>query len=162
MASDNLHYINQLSAELARLQEVEEVAFDQNELEIYDEPMSAPTREEIDAKLETIEVKMDGRLAIIERGIASMEASAKETRAEFKSLKWTIVLTGLSTVLGIAAFNSTVFSNMVASFESGKNTAKDQAEVRKQVEDTAELLKQIKADIEAKKAAEKQPRNTKS
>jgi hypothetical protein len=140
------------------------------------ENMSTPTREEIDAKLETIEVRMDGRVASIEakidgfmarldeRGMrmderfdrsdermAGIETTSKETQASIGSLKSTMIVTALSTVLaivlGVAAFNATVLSNMVASFESGKNTASAQADLKRQAEETAALLKQIQAQL---------------
>jgi len=138
--------------------------------------MSMPTREEFDAKLETIEVRMDGRVASIEANIngfmGRMEERSLRSDERFKSmdermgrfeqimgdtqtsiqasisnLKTTMIVTALSTVLaivlGVAAFNSTVLSNMLASFESGKNTSAVQAEVKRQAEETAALLKQL-------------------
>lgn len=95
--------------------------------------MNAPAREEIDSKLETIETRMDGRVALIERSIQDSITAANETRNEIKSLKCTMVATAIATVLGISAFNATVLSNMIASFEAGKNTAAAQAEVKKAV-----------------------------
>ncbi|MDK6079681.1 hypothetical protein [Massilia varians] len=127
--------------------------------------MSAPTREEIDAKLQVIETRMDGRVASIEAKIDSLtsvlnerfksmdermgriEGDARDTKASVSGLKSTIIWTAVSTVvaivLGVAAFNATVLSNMVASFESGKSTSAAQAEVKRQTEETAALLRQI-------------------
>ena len=135
--------------------------------------MTPLSREEIDAKLETIAVRMDGRVASIEAKIDGftgrleekfgrmddrmqhIETASGETQASLKSLKSTIIITAVSTVLaivlGVAAFNATVLSNMVASFESGKNTAAAQAEVKRQSEETAALLKQIQQDISTNK-----------
>lgn len=135
--------------------------------------MNTPSREEIDAKLETISVRMDGRVASIEAKIDGftgrleekfgrmddrmqhIETASSETQASLKGLKSTIIITAVSTVLaivlGVAAFNATVLSNMVASFESGKNTAAAQAEVKRQSEETAALLKQIQQDINTNK-----------
>ena len=114
--------------------------------------MNGPTREEVDAKLQLIETRMDGRVASIERSIAEAIAASSETRGDIKNLKWTMVATAIATVLGIAAFNATVLSNMVASFESGKNTATAQAEVKKQSEDTAALIKRMQEDLDARRA----------
>ena len=119
--------------------------------------MNSPTREEIDAKLQLIETRMDGRVASIERSVADAIESARETRGDIKSLKWTIIGTAIATVLGIAAFNATVLSNMVASFESGKNTATAQAEVKKQSEETAALIKKMQEDLEARRAQRNKP-----
>lgn len=142
----------------------------------YDGAMNTPSREEIDAKLEAIEARMDGRVAAIQASIdgfmgrmeerslrtddrfermdqrmSGIESTMRETQASIGNLKTTMIVTALSTVLaivlGVAAFNATVLSNMLASFESGKNTAAVQAEVKRQSEETALLLKQIQAQL---------------
>lgn len=118
--------------------------------------MSDISREELDAKLETIEVRMDGRVASIhtkidtfiiqlkgqnslaEARMGQLERSASETSDGIRNLKNTVILTAVSTVVaivfGVAAFNATVLSNMVASFESGKNSATSQAEIKRLTE----------------------------
>jgi hypothetical protein len=116
--------------------------------------MNAPAREEIDAKLQLIETRMDARVASIERAVADSIAAAVETRNDIKNLKWTMIVTAIATVLGIAAFNATVLSNMVASFESGKNTATAQAELKKQAEDAIAKIKTMQQDFEGKRVAE--------
>jgi Flp pilus assembly protein TadB len=135
----------------------------------YDEPMTQITRPELDAKLETIEARMDGRVAAIQAsldGYASrmeeralrtddrfkrIEESLQDTQSAISSLKSTTIVTAigavLTIVLGVAAFNATVLSNMVASFESGKNTSMAQQEVKRQSEETAALLKQIQQQV---------------
>jgi len=134
--------------------------------------MSQPTREEIDASLETIEVRMDGRVAAINAKIdtfiahltgqqalsdarmAQIESSVAETNIGVKALRGTILLTAISTVLaivlGVAAFNATVLSNMLASFESGKNAATAQTEVKRQTEETAALLKRMQDELNSR------------
>jgi hypothetical protein len=143
--------------------------------------MTAPTREEIDAKLQTIEARMDARVASIQASIdgfmgrmeeralrtddrfdridqrmGGIENTVQETQASIGNLKTTMIVTALSTVLaivlGVAAFNATVLSNMLASFESGKNTATSQADVKRQSEETAALLKQMQAQLSASPA----------
>ena len=76
-------------------------------------------------------------------------SSSTEIVSAMKNMKWWVIGTGISVVLGIASFNATVLSNMVASFESGKNTAQSlsqtQAEIEKvarSVQETQALLKQ--------------------
>ena len=145
----------------------------------YDDPMNTPTREELDARLETIEARMDGRVAAIQASIdgfmgrmeeralraddrfARIEESQRDTQASVGSLKTTIITTAIATVLaivlGVAAFNATVLSNMLASFESGKNTAASQAEVKKQAEETAALLKQVQQQLEETRKAAARP-----
>ncbi len=69
-------------------------------------------------------------------------------------LKTTIIVTAISAVLaivfGVAAFNATVLSNMVASFESGKNTSAAQAEVKRQTEETAALLRRMREELDSR------------
>lgn len=61
-----------------------------------------------------------------------------ESRQDNKSTRTTIIVTAVSAVLaivgGVAAFNATVLSNMVASFESGKNTAASLADAAGRLE----------------------------
>jgi len=133
-----------------------------------DAQMSQLTREELDAKLEAMEARMDGRVASIESSVnvflarqderfvrldeqlGRMAEDVTQTQADVKNLKSTIIVTAISVVLaivlGVAAFNATVLSNMLASFESGKNTASAQAEVKKQVEETGQLLKKLQEE----------------
>ena len=124
---------------------------------------------------------MDGRVARIESALAAsaaltdersrhsdarmerMEAALSETRSAIASLKITIVVTAISAVLaivlGVAAFNATVLSNMVASFESGKNTSAAQAEVKRQTEETAALLERMREQLDTRLKPESVPRN---
>jgi uncharacterized protein YdcH (DUF465 family) len=140
--------------------------------------MNGPSREEIDAKLETIEARMDGRVASIgakidglakemderfssiderykslDQRIGRVETAIGETQSSISSLKTTMIVTAISSaiaiVLGVAVFNATLLSNMLASFESGKNTSAVQAELKRQAEETAVLLKQLQARMDA-------------
>jgi len=138
---------------------------------------AATDREYIEAKLETIEARMDGRVASIETSIRGflghqeerfghlddrlirMEQSAADTQNDIKGLKSTIIITAISAALaivfGVAAFNATVLSNMLESFESGKNTAAAQAEIRKQSEETRTMIKKMQEDLRINQAPEK-------
>nr|WP_315249258.1 hypothetical protein [uncultured Duganella sp.] len=118
--------------------------------------MSTPTREEIDAKLELIETRMDGRVAAIERSVQASIEESRETRRDIKSLKWTILFTAVATVVALWGVNAAIFSNMVASFESGKNTAAAQAEVKKQTEETATLIKKMQEQLDAQRTGARQ------
>jgi hypothetical protein len=121
-------------------------------------PAMSVTREELDAKLQTIEARMDGRLASIEAKIdgfvgrledrfGRMETDLSESRSEFRSLKTVILTTGIGSVVaivfGVAAFNSTLLSNMVASFESGRNTATALTQATEQMKQTQDQLKSV-------------------
>lgn len=119
---------------------------DQAQEKVYDHTMSDMNREELNAKLEAVEARMDGRVASIEGKIDaflaaqtqqqrfnehrfdSYEKSVGEMRTEiktdFKSLRNTIIVTAVSTVLaiviGVAGFNATLTSNMLSAFQFGK------------------------------------------
>lgn len=74
--------------------------------------MNVPTREEIDAKLETIEAKMDGRLARIEDKINDLIQSHRGMRSSV----WGAAAVTIGAVLA-------GFALVVASFDSGRDTA---------------------------------------
>lgn len=141
--------------------------------------MNALTREEMDAKLETIESRMDGRVTSIQASLDGfillmderarrtdermdrMEAAIMATNAAISSLKTTVIVTAVSAVLatlfGFAGISATVLANMVASFESGKDTAAAQAEVKRQTEETAVLLRKMQAELDRR--ADTTPKN---
>ena len=146
---------------------------DISEIQPHDEPMNPADQQILDARLETIETRMDGRVASIEASISAflgrqdersgrlddrlvrMEQAASETRTDIKNLKSTIIVTAISVVLaivlGVAAFNATVLSNMLAAFESGKNTGASQAEAKKQFEETSALIRRMQEDLDARR-----------
>lgn len=143
----------------------------------YDEPMNIPPREELDVKLQLIETRMDGRVALIEGKIDALsgvlterfkamdermgriEGDANETKTSVSSLKTTLVVTAVGTVLAVAALNATVLSNMTASFESGKSTAAAQADVKRQSEATEALLRKLQSQIDSE--SKERPASTK-
>lgn len=106
------------------------------------EPMNDITREEFNAKLETIEVKMDARvesvstkidgfLAVqVERDkrldavLAQISKDHGETKSSISSMKTTLIVTALTTVLaivlGVASFNTALTANMMSAFQVGK------------------------------------------
>jgi hypothetical protein len=105
--------------------------------------MNEITREEFNAKLETIEVKMDARVEAVsakidafvavqterdkrmEATLNQISASHGEIKSSIGSMKTTMIVTAVSTVLaiviGIAGFNAMLTSNMVASFQMGRS-----------------------------------------
>ncbi|WP_154219966.1 hypothetical protein [Pseudomonas syringae] len=106
-------------------------------------PMNDITREEFNAKLETIETKMDAWVDAVSTKIDAfvavqaerdkrMEATLNqistnhgEIQSSIGSMKTTMIVTAVSTVLaiviGIAGFNVMLTSNMVASFQMGRS-----------------------------------------
>ncbi|WP_439895395.1 hypothetical protein ACTACV_12650 [Pseudomonas syringae] len=105
--------------------------------------MNDITREEINAKLETIEVKMDARMEAVsakidafvavqserdkrmEAALNLISSSHGEIKSGIGSMKTTMIVTGVSSVLaiviGIAGFNAMLTSNMIASFQMGRS-----------------------------------------
>lgn len=105
--------------------------------------MNDITRDELNAKLETIEVKMDARVEAVSAKIDGFLAAQAErdkrldaalaqigkdnadTKSIITSMKTTLVVTALSTViaivLGVAAFNTALTSNMLSAFQAGKS-----------------------------------------
>ena len=103
--------------------------------------MNDITREEFNAKLETIEVKMDARVESVsakidgfltaqaerdkrlDAALAQISANHAETKSSLSSMKVTMIVTAVSTVLaivfGIASFNTALTSNMMSAFQVG-------------------------------------------
>lgn len=114
--------------------------------------MSPVTRTEVNARLQTIEVRMDGRIAAIEHSIATLVSSNKDTQDAIRNLKstmlWTAGTSVIAIVLGVATFNASLLANMVASFESGRSTTAAQAEVRRQMDETARILRGLQVQLD--------------
>jgi hypothetical protein len=127
--------------------------------------MNTFNRPELDAKLGAFEARMDARWASIEadngRFLSSIsdkfarievrmdniETTLVTTQTSIAGIKATIVVTGIAIFLGIGALNAAMLSNMLAAFESGRNTTVAQAEVKRQTEETSKLLKQIQGQV---------------
>lgn len=118
----------------------------------HNQDMSTVSREELNAKLELIETKLDAKVQRIEDKIDAFTEASKETQDSVKSLKSTVVVTGISSVLaivlGVAAFNATVLSNMVASFESGKSTATSLSQTQEQLQQREQRLNEIEKKLD--------------
>jgi hypothetical protein len=99
---------------------------------------------------------LDERDHRLEKAIGDIKTEASiaraETRAESRSLRTVIITTAIGTVIaivgGIAAFNATVLSNMLASFESGKNTATAVAQAGDALQKTQDQLKEAVEKIQ--------------
>ena len=112
---------------------------------------------ELDAKLEAQEARAEARIARIEAKIDQSVASSSEANASLKSLKSTLIVTAIGSVLtiviGVAAFNATLLSNMLASFESGKNTSSMVSEVASKQRQIDEKLQAIQDRLDAAASA---------
>jgi len=142
-----------------------------------DQFMDPATKQYIDSSLALSEVQSDAKLAdfraIVESFMAQQKARdlaaqreadirihADDARFEriekrsdsieagISSLKRFVVATGLSTVLGVAAFNAALLQNMQTAFESGRLLSAVQADVVRQVRETdarqADLMRQMR------------------
>lgn len=95
--------------------------------------------------------RTDQRLAELshrtDERFARLEQLFEKTQEAITNLKMTTVITAISAViavvLGVGAINAALLSNMIAAFQAGGNMASTQAEVKRQVEETAVLLKQL-------------------
>ena len=94
---------------------------------------AAPARDEMNAKLETIDACVDGRMRQGKDSMSFMIESIREMRTALRNVQMTIIVTAigatLTILLGLAAFNATLLSNMVASFDSAKGMASSLAEI---------------------------------
>lgn len=97
--------------------------------------------------VEAMRAGQEGLDKLYQAKFDSIDESQKATEAGIRNLKSTFIVTAISSaiaiVLGIAAFNATVLSNMVASFESGKNTMQSINQVSNQLNDTAKRLDEL-------------------
>lgn len=145
---------------------------------IANEMQPEVTKALLDARLEAAEARMDVRMvsidakfdalqkAILQQGEdlksfktdvqAGLADFKKEVHQDNKSTRTTIFTTGvaavLSIVLGVAAFNATVLSNMVASFESGRNTAQALSDAATKIENAQAAKNEAKPPIQAPQA----------
>lgn len=92
--------------------------------------------------------EMENRITAVEHSITRIDTKLDHLDKEVASIKWWMVGTGVAVVLGIAAFNATVLGNMVASFESGKNTAQALAEASKDQEAREQRLDRLERKLD--------------
>ncbi|NYE23743.1 hypothetical protein [Pigmentiphaga litoralis] len=94
----------------------------------------------MNARLETIDARVDGRMRRGEDSMSFMIESIREMRTALRNVQMTIIVTAigatLTILLGLAAFNATLLSNMVASFDSGKGMASSLAEISAKIQMT--------------------------
>ncbi|HEU4374593.1 MAG TPA: hypothetical protein VFS02_13930 [Telluria sp.] len=105
---------------------------------------------EIDARFVQIDARfaqIDSRFAQIDSRFAQVDARMSNIEASVGGLRTMIIVTAIGAVIGVAAFNATVLNNMLASFESGRNVSAAQAQIQRQAEETAALLRQIQQGL---------------
>ncbi|WNG67706.1 hypothetical protein [Cupriavidus gilardii] len=104
----------------------------------YTEHMNAPTREEFDAKLQTVKVENDARLKAIETSLSHIEGTLRDWRTMLLGTAVTVILfvvgTGLTVFFGMQASNQALVQTTISGFDSGRDVAKAQAELAAQIE----------------------------
>lgn len=110
--------------------------------------MNEITREELDAKLQATEARMDARL---ERFDKDMRQAVSDFRLEVQPLKnlkaniWGATAVTIGVMVAVLSYG-------VASFDSGRDTAAVIQEMKQQSFETRQLLEQIKAQQATRQA----------
>lgn len=118
-----------------------------------------PTHRELDAKLETIETRMDGRLARIEDKFNSIDKRFESIDGQFKEIKNTLeaqknvawkaaaatIAAMIATIIAVTALGFTAF-------DSGRDTAKmtseAQFEISASVAEVRQMIQELRAQQE--------------
>lgn len=115
-------------------------------------PMNDITREELNARLENQQLKVDARLKEFEGkvtdGLMQMNHSLQlldKDLAGVRGLKGTIILNSILSVIAIVGIVIAVMAYGVANFDSGRDTSAAIQEMKQQSAETRQLLEQMKA-----------------
>ncbi|GJI87307.1 hypothetical protein [Duganella hordei] len=105
---------------------------------------------QFNGKLDAMAAQLNGRLDAMAARLDGHGERIDALEHAVGSLKTTVIVTGISSVIaivfGVATFNATLLSNMTATFQAGKDVATTQAEVQRQVEATAALLRRLERE----------------
>jgi len=114
--------------------------------------MNDITREELNARLENQQLKVDARLKEFEGkvtdGLMQMNHSLQlldKDLAGVRGLKGTIILNSILSVIAIVGIVIAVMAYGVANFDSGRDTSAAIQEMKQQSAETRQLLEQMKA-----------------
>lgn len=128
---------------------------------VHNEPMSTPSREEFNARLEAIDSRMDARVASIEgkisnlviqleasnssnvAAIATVTEATKKNEENHRSLKYWLIGTAIAAVVGLYSANIAMVQTMFGAFESGKTTASAITQATEQMKQTQDQLRAI-------------------
>lgn len=134
-----------------------------NESSNKGDAMQAISESLLNAKLEAAEARTEARIArlegLVESSIKNNETAIAEFKEENKHTRRSIIITGITSViaivLGVAAFNATLLSNMMGSFEMGQSTKESiKSEVSAQTKTLNEKLDKL---IELQQAQPSKP-----
>lgn len=111
----------------------------------------------IDQRLADRDHAYDARFAAIDARFATIEQAIRDLVQAMARLRATVIVTAitaaLTTIFGVAAFNATLLSGMVTSFDSGRDIGGTHAELQRQIADINATLKRL----EARQTAESPP-----
>lgn len=82
-----------------------------------------------------------------ERRFCSIEARLERVEKGLASMRTTIIVTGLSVIIGIAGLNAAILQNMQSSFDSGRMVSASQAEFQRQVNETGTKLQELELQL---------------
>lgn len=108
----------------------------------------SPTRAEMNARLDATQSHTLAATKPLEVRMAQFEQTVEKVMAGFSDLKRTVVLTGISTVLGVGALNAAILSNIQSSFESGKVIGLDISKIREEMRtERLEMMADLKKEL---------------
>lgn len=116
--------------------------------------MDPATKDYIDSRDDVVEAHFSVDIARIHATLDSMrttiEAQAKTSDSRMDrleksmgTLRTTMIVTGISVVLGVAGLNATILQNMQSSFESGRMVSASQAAIMRQVDQLDARVKEV-------------------
>jgi len=113
--------------------------------------MTNPSREELDAKFERTEARVDARLADFQRvnseALGEIRTELKAIHADLGNLKslkwqiWTSMAAAVALVFAIVTYGA-------STFESGRNTAVVVRDAQQKIEETATVMKKQQEDTQ--------------
>lgn len=120
--------------------------------DVHTKKMNDITREELNARLENQQLKVDARLKEFEGkvtdGLTQMNHSLQlldKDLSGIRGLKGTIILNSILSVIAIVGIVIAVMAYGVANFDSGRDTSAALQDMKQQSAETRLLLEQIKA-----------------
>ncbi|HIE1504179.1 TPA: type II secretion system protein [Pseudomonas aeruginosa] len=126
---------------------------DFSEKPAHTDPMSDISREELNARLENQNLKVDARLKEFEGkvtdGLKQMNHSLQLLEKDLsgvRGLKSTIILNSVLSVIAIVGIVIAVMAYGVANFDSGRETSALIQEAKQQASETRQLLEQIRTE----------------
>lgn len=131
-------------------QKAETMRRDNHDPKPHTSPMTDQvTRAELDAKLETIEARMDARIARIENAVSGFQEEAIKLRSELSSAKWWAIGTAIAV---LAIFMATIQWGLQAQKEENARFSSyirdDVKDINNDVGDIAKSVNEMRISIE--------------